>query len=121
MDTSQMSVEVLRAVLIMSGIAMLGSRAGYWLFVVGLKSVVMLAVIAVAVVWYSSNAHAQTSIPICATDPSVATDHCLMTGKAGLYLLSREKGYSLNCASYDCGKMMQIYLETKRIPDPIKR
>jgi hypothetical protein len=108
-------------ILIFLGVAMWGMRAGYWLFVVGVKSVVMLAFIAAAVVWYKSNAHAQTSLPICANDPSVATDPCLMTGKAGLYLLSREKGYSLNCASYDCGKMMQIYLETKRMPDPIKR
>jgi hypothetical protein len=59
MDTSQMSVEVLGAVLIMSGITMLGSRAGYSLFVIGIKSVVLLALIATAVLWYVSGAHAE--------------------------------------------------------------
>jgi hypothetical protein len=116
----QATMMFLGSFLIVLGLAMWATRLGYFLFVVGVKSVVMLALIA-AVLWCVSNARAQTSVPICATDPSVATDPCLMTGKAGLYLLSREKGYSLNCASYDCGKMMQIYLETKRIPDPIKR
>ena len=107
--------------LIFMGLAMAGMRAGYWLFVVGLNSVVLLALIITTVIWYVTTSHAQTSVPICATDPSTATDPCLLVGKAGLYFMSRDKGYSLNCASYDCGRMMQIYLETKRIPDPIKR
>ena len=107
--------------LIVMGLAMAGMRAGYWLFVVGLNSVVLLALIITTVIWYVTTSHAQTSVPICATDPSTATDPCLLVGKAGLYFMSRDKGYSLNCASYDCGRMMQIYLETKRIPDPIKR
>jgi hypothetical protein len=33
--------------------------------------------------------------------------------------MSRDKGYSLNCASYDCQMIIQIYLNTKRIPKPI--
>jgi energy-coupling factor transporter transmembrane protein EcfT len=112
---------LLGLLLMFTGLAMAGARAGYWLFVVGIKSVVMLALIAASVVWYAtSNAHAQT-IPACVTELSANTDPCLMTGKAGLYFMSREKGYSLNCGSYDCEKMIQIYLKTKRIPEPIER
>jgi hypothetical protein len=33
-------------------------RAGYWLFVVGVKSVLMLALISAGVAWYASGAHA---------------------------------------------------------------
>jgi hypothetical protein len=108
-------------VLIFAGLAMAGMRAGYWLFVVGIKSVVLLALIITTVIWYVTSSHAQTSVPICASDPSTATDPCLLVGKAGLYFMSRDKGYSLNCASYDCKKMIQIYLKTKRIPEPIER
>jgi hypothetical protein len=116
-----MSVALLGLVLIFMGLAMARMRAGYWPFVVGLKSVVPLALIITTVIWYVTTAHAQTSVPICATDPSTATDPCLLAGKAGLYFMSRDKGYSLNCASYDCEKMMRIYLKTKRIPEPIER
>jgi hypothetical protein len=42
------------------GLAMAGMRAGYWLLVVGIKSVVLLAIIATTVVWYVGNAHAIT-------------------------------------------------------------
>jgi hypothetical protein len=116
-----MSVALLGLVLIFTGLATAGMRAGYWLFVVGVKSAVLLALIITAVIWYVATSHAQTSIPICATDPSAATDPCLLAGKAGLYFMSRDKGYSLNCASYDCEKMIQIYLKTKHIPEPIER
>jgi hypothetical protein len=111
-------VSLLGLVLIFMGLAMAGMRTGYWLFVVGIKSVVMLTLIVAAFVWYVSNAHIQ-SIPECVTSLSANTDPCLLVGKAGLYFMSREKGYSLNCASYDCEKMIQIYKETKRIPEPI--
>jgi hypothetical protein len=77
---------LLGLLLMFTGLAMAGARAGY-----------------------------------CVTELSANTDPCLMTGKAGLYFMSREKGYSLNCGSYDCEKMIQIYLKTKRIPEPIER
>jgi hypothetical protein len=72
---------------------MASMRAGYWIFVVGVKSAVLLALIITTVIWYVATSHAQTSIPICATDPSAATDPCLITGKAGLYFIAREGVY----------------------------
>jgi hypothetical protein len=56
----QISVLLLGAILIFVGLAMAGMRAGYWIFVVGAKSVVMLALIVTAVIWYVSSAHALT-------------------------------------------------------------
>src|ERR1700733_10695439 len=113
---------LLGLVLILLGLAMAGMRAGYWLFVVGIKSVVVLALIVAAVVgWYVSNAHAETSVPICDRTLKTKPDPCLFVGKAGLYLMSLEKDYSLNCLSYDCEAMMREYLKTGRIPDAIER
>jgi hypothetical protein len=54
----QVSVMFLGAFLIVVGAAMWASRLGYLFFVVGVKTVVMLAIIATALVWYASNAHA---------------------------------------------------------------
>lgn len=62
-------------ILIFLGLAMAGTRAGSWLFGVGIKSVIMLALIAAAVVWYASNAHAQT-IPACEAAPNVTDKLC---------------------------------------------
>jgi hypothetical protein len=58
--------------------------------------VVLLALIITNVIWYVPTSHAQTSVPICATDPSTSTDPCLLAGRAGLYFMSRDKGYFLN-------------------------
>jgi hypothetical protein len=55
-----MSVALLGLVLVFMGLAMAGMRAGYWLFVVGIKSVLTLAVVIAALVWYVSGAHAIT-------------------------------------------------------------
>jgi hypothetical protein len=53
---------------------------------IGVKSVVLLALIITNVIWYVTTSHAQTSVPNCATDPSTATGPCLLAGKAGLFL-----------------------------------
>jgi predicted tellurium resistance membrane protein TerC len=41
------------------GVAMLGMRAGYWLFVLSFKTVIMVALIAMAFLWYVGIAHAE--------------------------------------------------------------
>jgi hypothetical protein len=51
---------LLGAFLIALCLAMAGMRAGYMVFVVGFKSVIMLAAIVVAVIWHVSSAHAIT-------------------------------------------------------------
>jgi hypothetical protein len=48
----------LGACLITLGLTMWGSRRGYFLFVVGVKSVLTLSLIAAGVAWYVSSAHA---------------------------------------------------------------
>jgi hypothetical protein len=77
--------------------------------------------IIVASAWYASNVHAQTPVPICDLTLKTRPDPCLLVGKVGLYFMSREKDYSLNCLSYDCEAMMREYLKTGRIPEPIER
>jgi hypothetical protein len=51
---------LLGAFLIALGLAMVSMRARYWVFVVGFKSVIGLAAIVAAVIWYVSSAHAIT-------------------------------------------------------------
>src|ERR1700683_4220222 len=47
-----MSVALLGLVLIFTGLALAGMRAGYWLFVVGVKTVVTLAVVVTVGAWF---------------------------------------------------------------------
>jgi hypothetical protein len=47
------------SMLIFLGLVMAGTRAGYWLFVVGVKSVLIMAAAIAAFVWYVSSAHAE--------------------------------------------------------------
>jgi hypothetical protein len=48
------------ATLIALGVVMQGTRAGYWVFVVGVRAVLLLAIILATVAWYMSSAHAET-------------------------------------------------------------
>jgi hypothetical protein len=50
------SLALLGLLLVFMGLAMLGMRAGYWVFVVGVKTIVALAVSVTAIAWYVSSA-----------------------------------------------------------------
>jgi hypothetical protein len=58
---------LLGAILIFLGLAMLGMRAGYWVFVVGIKTVVALAVVATVGAWLIYNP-TRNPVPV-ATQP----------------------------------------------------
>jgi hypothetical protein len=126
MSIANLPSAILGLISVFLGLAMAGMRAGYWLFVVGIKSVAILALIAAAVAWYASNARAQT-IPPCEAAPNVTDklyatpDPCMYEGQTGPHLISQSKQYSLNCGPYNCEKMIRIYLKTKRVPAPIER
>jgi hypothetical protein len=60
MSIANLPSAILGLILVFLGLAMAGMRAGYWVFVVAVKSVVMLAVIVAGAIWYVSSAHVIT-------------------------------------------------------------
>jgi hypothetical protein len=56
----QATVMFLGALLIATGLAMWGARLGYFFFVVGVKTVIVIAAAVAAFGWYMSSAHAHT-------------------------------------------------------------
>jgi hypothetical protein len=122
----QAFVMFLGALLVTIGLAMWATRLGYFLFVVGFKSLLTLALIAAGVAWYVSNAHAET-IAACEGAPTVTDklyatpDPCMYEGGTGPHLVLQSKQYSLNCGAYNCDRMIRIYLKTMRVPEPIER
>jgi hypothetical protein len=87
--TTQLPPECLETFLVLTGVAMAGMRAGYWLFDVGVKSCYARLLLRPLLCGMS---YTRTSVPICATDPSAATDPCFLAGKAGLYFMFALEG-----------------------------